>query len=262
MPSPITSLQNPRVLAARKLLRRTRRQTSFLVEGPIAVLEALRSEAQVEEIFLGEEAAAASDVASAAGDVPVWTVGEGVLRSLTSTTTPQGVVAVVDRPLMDLTSLPASIDLALVLAGVRDPGNAGTLVRSAVAAGVDVVIFTADSVDPLGPKSVRSTSGMLFHVPYVDEPDMAAVKQALTERGVRLVGAEASAERAHYDADLRSPAALVVGNEAWGFSPEVRSHLDETVSIPMPGPAESLNVAIAGSLLLFEAVRQRSATGR
>lgn len=224
----------------------------------MAVMEALNSEARVEEIFLGEDASAASEVVSRAGDVPVWTVGDGVLRSLTSTTTPQGIVAVVNRPLMDLASLPDSIRLALVLAGVRDPGNAGTLVRSAVAAGVDVVIFTAESVDPLGPKSVRSTSGMLFHVPYVDEPNVGAVKGALADRGVRLVGAEASAATSHHDADLGSPVALVVGNEAWGFPPEVRAHLDETVSIPMPGPAESLNVAVAGSLLLFEAVRQRA----
>ncbi|MEA2497946.1 MAG: methyltransferase, TrmH family, partial [Actinomycetota bacterium] len=157
----------------------------------------------------------------------------------------------------DLSGLPASLDLALVLVAVRDPGNAGTLIRSAVAAGAGAVIFTEGSVDPFGPKTVRATAGMLFHAPLVVAPSLDEVREALAARGVKLVGAEAGAGTSHLEANLKEPVALVVGNEAWGIPPEFGSRLDETVSIDMPGPAESLNVGIAGSLLLFEAVRQR-----
>ena len=260
MPAPLTSLQNPRILAARKLLRRGGRSSSFLVEGPIGVREALRSGAALQEIFVTEGAFEESEWAdAAAGGTKVWAVDEGVMKSLTDTTTPQGVVAVVERPSTDLSSLPATINLALVLVGVRDPGNAGTLLRTAVAAGVQAIIFTEESVDPFGPKTVRSSAGMLFHVPVIVEPRFSDVRDALRSRDVRLVAAEATSERSHHQVDLQRPVAFAVGNEAWGFPSALRDQLDDTVSIFMPGPAESLNVAVAGSLLVFEAVRQRSA---
>ncbi len=178
-----------------------------------------------------------------------------VIASLTDTTTPQGVVAVArtrTAPLADLTG-----DLIVVLSGVRDPGNAGTLVRSAVAAGASAVVFASGSVDPFNPKTVRSTAGLLFHVDIVTEVTMAEVAATLGGKGLTLVGADASSLVAPDAVDLTRPVALVLGNESWGIDVSARGLLDEVVGIPMPGPAESLNVGIAGSILLFEASRQR-----
>jgi TrmH family RNA methyltransferase len=257
----ITSLQNPRVLAARKLLRPSSRKTegAFLAEGPIVVLEALHSGAEVIEVFVAgsEERSAVAEEARAAG-VPLWTVGDGIMDALTETKTPQGVTAVVRRPLTGVESLPEMLELVLILAEVRDPGNAGTLIRSAVAAGADAVVFTTGSVDPFGPKTVRSSAGMLFRVPLVTGVTFEVAADLLRGRGVTVVGADAGAATGHDEVDLSKPLALALGNEAWGLPPEVHAHLDEVVSIRMPGPAESLNVGIAGSILLFEAVRQRA----
>jgi TrmH family RNA methyltransferase len=260
-PDVITSLQNPRVQAARKLKRRPLRRSegAFLVEGPTVLDEALRSGAVVTEIFVDEEATGLGELELAARSrgVPVWGVTQSVLKAITDTTTPQGVAAIVELPDVSLAVLPEEPDLVLLLISVRDPGNAGTLIRSAVAAGAGAVIFAEDSVDPFGPKTVRSTSGMVFHIPLITDVGLAEAAAALRERGVRILGAEAGAPLAHHDVDLSGPVAVAVGNEAWGVPAHLREHLDEVVSIAMPGPAESLNVGVAGSLLLFEAVRQR-----
>ena len=152
------------------------------------------------------------------------------------------------------------VGLALVLADVRDPGNAGTLVRSALAAGAGAVVFAKGSVDPLHPKVVRSAAGSLFQIPIVRGPQLQDVAEVLSGLGVALVGAAADASTDMYEADLARPVAIVLGNEAWGLPPEATDRTDLTVRIPMPGPAESLNVSVAGSILLFEALRQRRAS--
>ncbi len=184
-------------------------------------------------------------------------VAPDVMQAMSDTTTPQGVLAVVETPRASLADLPAEADLVLVLADVRDPGNAGTLVRSAAAAGAGAVVFTAGSVDPYGPKTVRSSAAALFSLAVVTDVTTDDVAGELHTRGMTIVGTDAAAETSMYDSDLTRPIALVMGNEAAGLPDAARSITDEVVAIPMPGDAESLNVGIAGSLLLFEAVRQR-----
>lgn len=180
-----------------------------------------------------------------------------VIGALTDTATPQGVVAVAEARTIELREIEG--DLVVVLAGVRDPGNAGTLLRSAVASGCSAVVFAKGSVDPFNPKTVRATAGLLFHIRVVCEVPLEDSLSTLKKSGFLVVGADAEAGRAPEDIDLTQPAALVLGNESWGIEAGARGLLDETVGIPMPGPAESLNVGIAGSILLFEAVRQRRA---
>jgi TrmH family RNA methyltransferase len=148
-----------------------------------------------------------------------------------------------------------------VLAEVRDPGNAGTLVRAAVAAGAEAVVFGAGSVDPLGPKTVRAAAGSLFSVTVIRNVDIRQALAQLRASGFTVVGADARATTSPEQVDLTARVALVLGNEAWGLPAEMVDLLDLTVGIPMPGPVESLNVGIAGSILLFEAVRQRRASG-
>ena len=257
----VSSPQNPRVRYVRKLSRRAFRdqERAFILEGPVVVSEAFRAGAPVTQLFLDPTAGHGSLAALAEeGRVPVTLVDDHVMRSLSGTATPQGVLAVCTMTDVEVGALPEQLSLVLVLAGVQDPGNAGTLIRSAVAAGADAVLFSEASVDPFSAKTVRSSAGLISRIAVVRQAPLDALKEALREKGVALVGADANATREHVALDLRSPVAFVLGNEAGGLPPEAASgFFDEVVRIPMPGPAESLNVATAGSLLLFEAVRQR-----
>lgn len=234
------------------MLRRNERTRAgaFLVEGPISVNEAL-GHGEVQELFADADAPDASEWL-ARGAVAV---SSRVIEALTDTPTPQGVVAVAQMQ----TVAPSEVsgDLVVVLSDVRDPGNAGTLVRSAVAAGASAVVFCSGSVDPFNPKTVRSTAGLLFHVDVVTAAAFEDVVGVLRSKGCLILGADAASRTAPEEVDLTRPVALVLGNESWGIEESSRALLDEAVGIPMPGPAESLNVGIAGSVLLFEAVRQR-----
>lgn len=258
----IASVHNPRVAAAAQLHRGGLRdqQRRFLVEGRQTVLEALASAAPLVDLFVGpqlDRPGALLDEARARG-VPVRQATVAVLEHLTSTVTPQGVVGVceyVDRPLADL---PAGADLVVVLAEVRDPGNAGTILRSADAFGADAVVFSAASVDPYNPKTVRASAGSLFHLPIVRGATPEDVAKEARSRGLILLAAEARAERSVYDTDLTTPIALVFGNEAHGIGPEVRALVDGVVGVPIRR-AESLNLAAAATVVLAEAARQRSA---
>jgi RNA methyltransferase, TrmH family len=149
-------------------------------------------------------------------------------------------------------------DLVLVLAEVRDPGNAGTLVRSAVAAGAGFVVFSSGSVDPFGPKTVRASAGTLFRVGIVRDVDLSDAFKGLKDLGFDSLAGDPRSSRMIDEVPVDRPVAVVVGNEAWGVPEAAGALVDEFVAIRMPGPAESLNVAVAGSLLLFECVRKRA----
>ncbi len=174
-------------------------------------------------------------------DAPTWTVGDGVLANVGSVVTPQGVMATARIP--QLAPL-ADGDFAVELAGVADPGNAGTIVRTAVAAGAQAVVFSPESVDPWNPKTVRASAGALFRVPLAEAGP----------KGVR-VGADPHRGVPYDQADLTGPLTLVVGNEAHGL--EQTAAVDCWVSIPMAPDVESLNVASAAAVICFEIARQR-----
>lgn len=178
-----------------------------------------------------------------------------MLRALAHTTTPQGVVAVASTPSFRVADLGSDADLVLVLAQVRDPGNAGTLVRSAAAAGADCVVFSEGSVDPFGPKTVRASAGAVLRVPVDRSQPLAGSLAILKKKGFDILAAEGRSETSVYDVDLTGPTAIILGNEAWGLEPDLA--FDIAASVPMEEAIESLNVATAGSLFLFEAVRQR-----
>jgi RNA methyltransferase, TrmH family len=191
-----------------------------------------------------------------AAGVPVWTVGTDVIKALTETITPQGVVAVASNPTVDLGSV-QDPKLVVLLADVRDPGNAGTLIRSALAAGASAIVFAKGSVDPLHPKVARSAASAVFGLPVIRGIELEQAIDGLRSAGLTMIGTSASAP-SMYESDLTTPVTIVLGNEAWGLAPEIEALMDVSVGIPMPGPAESLNVSVAGSVLLFEALRQRS----
>jgi RNA methyltransferase, TrmH family len=255
----ITSTSNPRIQRARKLKRRADRESEdlFLIEGPMTLEAAARTGLEVREVFVDAEAAGLHGLCVDLGLQPT-SVSAHVLRALADTSTPQGVVAVVARPSFTLADL-KDPSLVVVLAEVGDPGNAGTLIRSASAAGADAVVFTEGSVDPYAPKTVRSSAGALFAVPIVRDVGLHQVISELVERGLEVYLAEAGEGPDLAEVNLATPVALVLGNEARGIPPQSDIGT-KRISIPMPGGTESLNVAVAGSIILYETVRQRRDT--
>jgi TrmH family RNA methyltransferase len=166
-------------------------------------------------------------------------------------------VAVLPSVLRPLEALPPSPRLVCVLAEVRDPGNAGTVLRAADAFGADAVVTTRGSVDPQSPKAARAAAGSLFHLPVVAGAPWPEVAAALRGRGLRLVGADPHASATVDQAPLAEPVALVIGNEAHGLPAEVEADLDLVVRVPLAGRAESLNLAAAAAVLLYETARQQ-----
>jgi len=231
-----------------------------LVEGYLLVDEALRSDAEVLEVYLVDSGHAVGALAEACG-VPVLATSERVIAALSETTTPQGCVAVVRTPQASL-EVAAGADLVLLLAEVRDPGNAGTLIRSAAALGAGCVVVSSASVDVWSSKTVRASAGAVWRLPVVAEAPLDDTVAALRSFGFVLLGTDPRAA-VHVDhEDLTRRIAFVVGNESRGVGEEVRRLVDRDVSIPMSGLAESLNAGVAGSVLLFEAARQRREAAR
>jgi RNA methyltransferase, TrmH family len=259
----ITSPRNAAVSTALALRARPRRERArrFLAEGPGAVGEALRAGA-VESLFV--LSGAAGGATSAAGSAPsVHEVSEAVMRRLAATVHPQGPVAVCRFVDVPLEAVGGGEGPVVFLHEVRDPGNVGTILRTADAAGAGGVIVSARSVDVYNDKAVRASAGSLFHVPVAREADPSAVAASFRERGSALVAATAEGDLDLYEAKaadlLGGPAVVVFGNEARGLDPAVRDMADATLRIPMRGRAESLNLAAAAAVVLFEAARLRSA---
>jgi len=267
----LTDPRATRVVAARRLMKRAFRSRGrqFLAEGPQAVAEALLLPGVVHELFATVPAAERyADVIAAAGrsDLPVRLVSGEVFDSLAQTVTPQGVLAVcsfVDVPYPEVVDTDPR--LVAVLAQVRDPGNAGTVLRCADAAGADSVVFTDASVDVYNPKCVRASAGSLFHLPVsVGVPPADAVA-ALRARGVTVLAADGAGEM---DLDMASergllagPTAWVFGNEAWGLPEATRALADEVVRVPVYGRAESLNLATAAAVCLYASANAQRAPG-
>jgi TrmH family RNA methyltransferase len=251
----LTSTKNPKVAAAIRLKKRAFRDEDrrLLIEGAQGVREALEAGALL-TAFVTDELDELAVRARELG-VEVLHVSPEVVRAITSTVTPQGVVGVapfVDVPLPEL----PDAGCVVVLHEVRDPGNAGTVLRSADAAGAAAVVFTDRSVDVYNPKTVRSSAGSLFHLPLArDVPTDAAIRE-LRGRGFRVLAMDARGERDLYAVDLTGPVAFVFGNEAHGVPDEVRRAADATVHVPHEGPAESLNLAAAATVCLFERARR------
>jgi RNA methyltransferase, TrmH family len=263
----LTSIRSPRVKAARQLGKRALRQRAraFLAEGPQAVGEALAAGDVVSELFITATAQARyGELASraAAQGAEVHPVSGEVMAELAQTVTPQGVLAVcrfVDVPLAAVTEASAALRLVVILANVRDPGNAGTVLRTADAAGADAVLFAGSSVDPYNSKCVRASAGSLFHLPVVTGTPVPEAVQALRTAGLQLLAADGGASTTLDDLDaagtLGRGTGWLFGNEAWGLPAEVRALADSIVAVPIYGRAESLNLAAAAAVCLYSSAR-------
>lgn len=226
----------------------------MVVEGPVLVSEAVASGLDIERLFLGESAELPSDMPAAA---PVQRVRDGVLERVLDTVTSRPVAAIVTIPRHGLADLLAARPDRPILAMVEiaDPGNAGTLIRSAEAAGVGAVISTSGSVDLTSPKVVRAAAGSAFRLPWMQDVEFDDLVAAARLVGRGIVASVASGGVDHARYPWPSGAVIVVGNEAHGLSPAQLEMADARVTIEMEGPIESLNAAMAGTLLMFECRR-------
>ncbi|WUR62182.1 RNA methyltransferase [Micromonospora chokoriensis] len=257
--------RTPRVVAARRLQRRRDRDATgrFLAEGPQAVREALARPGMVTELF-GTPAALDRypelAATAARADVPVSEVTDDALAALTETVAPQGLVAVCQH--LDVTleqALAGAPRLVAVLAEIRDPGNAGTVLRTADAAGAGAVIFAGDAVDPYNGKCVRASAGSLFHVDVVRAADPGAVVDALRAAGLSIFATTGYGDNDLDDLTdygrLVGPTAWLFGSEAHGLPEELTAAADATVRVPLYGRAESLNLAAAAAVCLYASAR-------
>jgi len=260
---------NARVKEARKLSRRSVRteRRLFLADGPKAVEGALDTALAdggscAVEVFATVAATEQYAGLRAAADERAvsWTVVEDrALESLSDSVTPAGVVAVcrfLDEPPAELWS---GVDLVAICADVRDPGNAGTVIRTGDAAGVGAVVLAGHSVDAYSPKTVRASVGSLFHVPLSIVSDAGEAMGHARSAGLTVLAADGDGEVDLFDTDrlLRGRVAWLLGNEAWGLPPELAASADHRVRIPIAGRAESLNLATAAAVCLYATARAR-----
>ncbi len=256
----ITSTHNPKLKIVRALLGRSKERReagAFVVEGVRLVEEAVNGNWGIRFVLfdetLSERGGLQVEVLRSRG-VDVEEVSASLMKSLSETETPQGVLAVLEFSQLPLPDSPTFI---LIPDQIRDPGNLGTLLRSAAAAGAQAVILPPDTTDAFAPKVVRSGMGAHFRLP-IRSMSWDEIEKTLKAAGLKVMIADMDGQP-YFSTDLRQPVALVIGSEADGASESARKLADGKISIPMSGSIESLNAGAAGSVLMFEVLRQRTA---
>jgi TrmH family RNA methyltransferase len=255
--------------AARRLLRRKERQRArrFLAEGRQAVSEALHRPGTVIELIVADDSVGRhGDLLETAFDVaaPIARAPARAVTELAATVTPQGLVAVcqmIDVPAHE--ALESNPRLVVLCDQVRDPGNLGTVIRCADAFGADAVLVSRDSVDLYNAKTVRATTGSLFHLPLAVGVDLSEAVTLARNSGLHVFGADSRARSTIHDlaasGELAQPTMWVLGNEAWGLQPEHVSGLDRLVALPLYGRANSLNLSTAAAIILYASATARRA---
>lgn len=257
----ITSRQNPIVKRYRQAARGDAPDLALL-DGVHLVAEAVRARLPVEHLVCSSRALSTSDVrqlvdALRSAGAETWEAAEPVLEAVSPVKSTSGVVALARRPAWTLAQAIATRPQLVVAAvDVQDPGNVGAIVRSAEAGGATAAVFVGASADPFGWKALRGSMGSAFRLPVVSVHAQELL-DATRASGVRVLAAVARGGRPFFDVDLRRPAALLLGGEGPGLPDDLVAAADETITIPMREPVESLNVAVASALLVYEASRQR-----
>jgi TrmH family RNA methyltransferase len=263
----VQSKQNGRLKELRRALASPSRGSHGLIgiEGPHLVGEARRAGVPIRCIFAAQGTEQELERLALPAGTEVLLMARALLNSALATESPQPIAALVEPPDWTWSQLLArrgkSAGLVLVLAELQDPGNLGTIVRSAEAFGADGVLCLPGTVSPWNPKAIRASAGSVFRVPVLAGKTKESIER-LRESGLKTYAAMANAARPVDLANLVKPVALMIGNEGSGVSEELVSMADGAITIPCPGPVESLNAAVAASLLLYEASRQRSVESR
>ena len=264
----ITSRHNPRIKLFRALAQRKfrDREGAFVLDGVLQVAAALDSGLRLRDVFWCEALLVSEHgrtlTARVGHETALDEVSEHVFRALSDRAEPQGIAAIAERPEARLSDLSLSPDgVLLALEDIRDPGNLGTIIRTADAAGADGVVTLGRSVDPYDPKVVRATMGSLFHVHVAETESPAELAAWARANGARIYAASTGGAQAHFEAEFSGRTAFLIGNEARGLSAEALECADAVIRIPMLGRAESLNAATAAAVLIYEVVRQRMQRG-
>lgn len=261
----ITSTTNPRIKAVVRLRDRAERDATgrFVIEGYRELTRATDAGIRIEtllvcpDLYLGDNEPGLADRIRHAG-AEVLAVSEAAFRKASYRDRPEGLLAVAERFATDLDRIPlAGAPLLLVAEAIEKPGNLGTMLRTAEAAGATGVIVADPTTDPFNPNVVRASLGTLFTIPLAVASSTAVITH-LRGAGVRLLAATPAGAIAHFAADMSGPVALVIGSEQYGLTTTWLEAADQAVVIPMPGSVDSLNAAMAAGILLFEAVRQRA----
>ena len=253
-----------------KLKKYRELRKEFFVEGARIVKEALMSSAEIKEIIISEKASENEDIAETICmaiklGCDIYTVSETVFKSISETTNPQGILATIKMADYDLEEMiiAKSIDVRkcdkyfVILDEIKDPGNMGTIIRTADAAGFNGVIVSKGCVDVYNPKVLRSTMGSIFHIPINLSQDLSYALKEIKMQNIRVYAAHTKGNLYYYEADMTQSTAIVIGNEAFGISDKTMESADELISIPITGRAESLNASVAAGILMYEPLRQK-----
>jgi len=274
----ITSVNNPLIKKIKSLKVKKYRELNglFFIEGKRFVEEALLSGADIEHIIVSREMEKDTEISrlitmGREKAKEIIAVSQNVLNEISDTTTPQGILAVVKMKKYSLEDIvPEENDNLcdnikenpcrhyVILDGIQDPGNMGTIIRTADAAGFNGVIVSKGCVDLYNPKVLRSTMGSVFHIPVYFSDDLAETLDKLKSRAVKIYASHLNATKNYYEVDMTRNAAIIIGSEANGISDISVEMADELIKIPMPGKAESLNASVAAGLLMYETIRQRA----
>lgn len=282
----ITSTSNPKIKEVLDIKNRRSkyRHSAFIIEGPHLVEMAILSGCKIKEVFFTHTFASKKEgqkllrqislstphlppskrgakegkqgIAEFSGEM--FEVTENILRRLADTETPQGIIAIISYTLKNLTEISfRSVPLLVVLDGIQEPGNLGTMIRTADSAGADAVIILKGTCDPFMQKTLRATAGSIFNIPIVYARTEELLEWLKTKK-IRLTATAVDSKISLFDADLKTGIAFVFGNEAHGISREIHKNADLLLKIPIFGKAESLNVSASAAICLYEAVRQRT----
>lgn len=256
----ITSTSNVQIKQITALLKKSKErkeQGAFVIEGRKMFEEICQEKSRVIKAYFSESYFTEQYQDGRAPEIPYEIVADSVFDSMAETVTPQGVLAIVKMPQYSLEEMIKNAGTLVLLENLRDPGNLGTIIRTAEAAGVSGVILSKESVDIYNPKVIRSTMGAVYRVPFLYVEDFNGLLKELGNQNVRLLAAHLKGTKTFDKADYSGKTGILIGNEANGLSEEAAELAEEKVLIPMAGSVESLNAAVAAALLMYEAFRKQ-----
>lgn len=250
----ITSKDNSKIKEIKKLKEKKYRKTAFIVEGIKMLKEAISEKAEIDTIIIREDTELDFKLDSEL-EKKVIHVTKNVFETISDVVSPQGVLVVINKKIDD-NKLSKHADYILALDGIQDPGNLGTIIRTADSANIKQILVSKDTVDSYSPKVVRSTMGAIYRVKIIECEDLAKTLKSLQTTGFEIVTTDLHTDKSIYDMNYNKKI-VVIGNEANGVTPEIRELSNYRVKIPMLGKTESLNAAVATGIMIYEYVRQK-----
>lgn len=254
----IESAQN-KIIKELKLLseKKHRDRLNLFIADGLRFVSEIPDDMKVEKMIFSSSFVLKNDISAFKKRTKCYEVSDRLFREISETESPQGIMAVCEKMDFDTEKIIRKDGFYIIAEELNDPGNLGTIIRTAYAAGVDGVILSKGSVDLYNPKVLRSTMGAIFKIPIIQNADIEYIISVMKNKKINIYAAHLKGKTYHYNLDLRHGCAFMLGNEARGLSDKSAAMCDQLVKIPMPGGAESLNASVAAAVLIYEAVRQR-----